>query len=242
MDVTALRDFFHYICTGHDSGQRVITIRVGLGAGNYMVRTVEEVDHPAREARIAGGKCPAAGDVIEHLAADRRDLDFAEVHSRDVRAAGRRDGNRRSGRNPARFRNDLEGVAPRPDVAERECAARSGRSLRDLSALDELDGPAGESGIARDERAAIGRIVEYLAADRDRLELAEIEVVNGLPAGCRHREGPRIRDRGHIARLFGDDDRVRAGENVGERVFAVRVGRGGGDLGGPAYEVDGPAG
>ena len=56
--------------------------------------------------------------------------------------------------------------------------------LQDLRALHQLDGPAREAGVARDERAAIGRIVEHLAADRDRLELAEVEVVYGLPAGA----------------------------------------------------------
>ena len=54
------------------------------------------------EARIAGGIRPAAGEVFEHLAADRQALELAEVLSRDIRAAGRRDGDRRVRRDPAR--------------------------------------------------------------------------------------------------------------------------------------------
>ena len=87
-------------------------------------------------------------------------------------------------RDPARLLDHLERPASGADVAERVRSARAGGGLQDVRALNQLDRPAGEAGVARAELAAVRRIVEDLAADRDRHEFAEVHRV-GLRRCCR---------------------------------------------------------
>ena len=86
--------------------------------------------------------------------------------------------------------------------------------------------------------AAVVRIVEHLAAHRDRHEFAEVDGIGrAVIVGDRHAG----RGRGNESRLRNDLNRVGSGQQAGEGVIPARTGRGGCDDHVRAEEIDRPA-
>ena len=148
---------------GVDAREAVVAALVGGRRGDHVSARIEQIDDPGRQARLALILMAVAVQVVEDVAAERRQLEVAEVQGRrrvaaDGRLAviGRR---RRLGDDPPAGRDLLDGVAAGADVRERvgPVPGRGRRGDQVVAAVVEVDGPAAQAGVAIVERAVAGR-------------------------------------------------------------------------------------
>ncbi|MCG3160210.1 MAG: hypothetical protein JMDDDDMK_01272 [Acidobacteria bacterium] len=157
---------------------------------------------------------------------DSRAIEVAEINAGNIRARTRRDV-RRIGRglNAARRNDFTNSVHARPQIREAVIAAAIGRRGRVHACVGsdvESDRHARQSRLAAILHAVAVQVVEFLAADRDQLEVAEIHA-RYVHAGLRD-DVRRIRCRLNVTGGNDFTNPIRARARDGEAVISAAAG------------------
>ena len=227
-----LTDFADAIGAGRESGEAVGAAGAGDGRGiDGAVGVLVELDRPAGQARIGAAVVGAvAVDVVELLAADRAELEVAEVVAGAVGAADDGDVARvDGGLNPADLADFADAIGAGRETGEAVGAAGTGdgRGIDGaVGVLVEFDRPASQTGIGAVVHAVAVVVLELLAAERAELEVAEVvagELIaldEGVFVVSQRRVGVGPTDLDHFL------DLPRARVDAGDRVAAVGIGDG----------------
>ena len=225
----------HVVRPRPNVGEAVVAVDVRRGAAltdveqSVVVRIQE--DRHAGQTRFADVLDAVAVRVLELRAANRDQPEVAEGHAGDIGAAAGHDvgrigrGLRETGR-----QYFVDVVRSRPNVGEAVVAVgvRRGTGLTDVEQsvvvrIQEDRHPLQPQFTGVLDAVAV-RVRELRAADRDQLEVAEVDSRNGL-AGGQHKRGG-VRRRLYEAGLLHFTDAVRPRKEFREAVVAVGVRRG----------------
>ena len=145
--------------------ETVVATRVGRRGSDDSTAGIEQLNLPAREARITGRVGTGSGQIVKRLAADGNVLEVAEVDCGSGLACADGDfvgkGPGRLGLGPAALESLADLVLARRKAVEVEIAPAVSELRRDERAggIQHIDLPVIQSGVARAVGSASGQIV-----------------------------------------------------------------------------------
>ena len=195
----------HGVGTGSETPNRVRPAAIGRVGSDDVASAVENIDHHARNAGLAGIEHAVGIEVGPDEVPDGRRTGEAEVDVGFGLVGLDRDRCDRSSRRLGVVHRrqgggvDLDRVRTRVDAGEGVRPVRRGRGVDDIAAaVEQVDRDTVQTGLGNIEPPVTVEIVEDEVADRRRRGVAVVDRVDDIARGDRQRRGDGGR-RGELA-------------------------------------------